>query len=163
MTLLDYLFLGIVGFSVLLSIWRGAVREVLALAAWVFAFFGAQVLAEPAAAYIPAGLEASSLRLLLGFIAVFVLILVLTSLVAATISRLLHAAGLGPVDRGLGAVFGFVRGMLAVLILVLLSGLTDMPRTTAWREAKLSAPLEAAAGGVKPFLPYELARRINFD
>jgi membrane protein required for colicin V production len=161
MTLLDYLVLGIVGFSVLLSVWRGAVREVLALAAWVFAFFAAQAFAAPAAAYIP--VETASIRLLAGFVAVFVLVLLLTSLIAATISRLLHAAGLGPVDRGLGAVFGFVRGMLVVLILVLLSGLTDVPRTSVWREAKLSAPLEAAAGGVKPFLPSELARRINFD
>jgi membrane protein required for colicin V production len=163
MTLLDYFVLGIVGFSVLLSVWRGAVREVLALGAWVFAFLAGQAYAEPASAYMPLVLEAPSIRLLGGFLCVFLVVLLLSSLLAATISKLLHAVGLGPVDRGLGAIFGFVRGMLVVLILVLLGGLTEVPRTSAWRDAKLSAPLEAAAGGVKPFLPYELARRITFD
>jgi membrane protein required for colicin V production len=163
MTLLDYIVLGIVGFSVLLSVWRGAIREVLALAAWLFAFLAGQAYAEPASAYMPLALEAPSIRLLAGFVCIFVVVLFLTSLLAATISKLLHAAGLGPVDRGLGAIFGFARGMLVVIILVLLGGLTEVPRTSAWREAKLSAPLEAAAGGVKPFLPYELARRISFD
>jgi membrane protein required for colicin V production len=163
MTLLDYAVLAVVGLSVVLSVWRGAVREVLALAAWILAFFAAQAYAGTVAAYLPASLDNEALRLLTGFLCVFLLVLVLMSLVAIAISTLLRSAGLGPVDRALGAIFGLARGILVVLILVLLSGLTALPRTPAWRDAMLSAPLEAAAVSVKAFLPYELARRISFD
>src|SRR5690606_6176244 len=103
------------------------------------------------------------LRLLTAFAAIFVVVLVLTALVAAAISKLLRSAGLGPLDRGLGAVFGLARGMLVVIILVLLGGLTTLPRSPSWRDAMLSAPLEAAAASVMPFLPHELARRISFE
>jgi membrane protein required for colicin V production len=163
MTAVDYVVIGIVALSVMISVWRGAVRELLALAAWILAFFAGQAYAGTVAAYLPASLENEALRLLAGFAGIFLLVLLLTSLVAVAISTLLRSAGLGPVDRGLGAIFGLARGMLVVIILVLLCGLTAFPRTPIWRDAMLSAPLEAAAASVVPLLPYELARRISFD
>ena len=42
MTIFDYAVLVIVGLSVLLSMMRGFVREILALASWVIAFFVAK-------------------------------------------------------------------------------------------------------------------------
>ncbi|MCC7083144.1 MAG: CvpA family protein [Burkholderiales bacterium] len=163
MTLVDYSVFAILGLSVLISVWRGAVREVLALGGWVLAFLAAQAYAGPVGTLLPASIESPGLRLLLSFAAVFLLILFLTTLVAVAISRLLHAAGLGSLDRGLGAIFGLARGILVVMILVLLCGLSDLPRTPVWRDAMLRAPLEAAAASVLPFLPYELARHIRFD
>jgi membrane protein required for colicin V production len=163
MTLVDYIVLAIVGLSVLISVWRGAVREVLALAAWILAFLAGQAYAPLAAVYMPAAIEHAPMRLLAGFVCIFLLVLVLTTLLAVAISRVLRSAGLGPLDRGLGAIFGCARGMLVVIILVLLCGLTTYPRTPSWRDAMLSPALEAAAASVKPFLPYELARRIDFD
>jgi membrane protein required for colicin V production len=163
MTVVDYAALAIVGLSALISVWRGAVREVLALAAWFAAFMAAQAYAPVAALYLPDSIENPALRLLAGFVCIFVLVLVLTTLVAAAISALVKSAGLGPLDRGLGAIFGVARGMLVVIILVLLCGLTTFPRTPPWRDAMLSPALEAAAVSVKPFLPYELARRIDYD
>jgi membrane protein required for colicin V production len=163
MTAFDYVVLGIVGLSIIISVWRGAVREVLALASWIAAFVAAQAYATPAAAYMPGALENPALRLLAGFVLVFVLVIALTTLAAYAISRLVRAAGLGPLDRALGAVFGFLRGILIVLTLVLLGGLTAAPRSPAWRDAMLSPPLEAFAAVVKSFLPGELARRIDYE
>jgi membrane protein required for colicin V production len=159
----DYAVLGIVGLSIIVSVWRGAVREVLALASWIIAFIAAQAYAPAAAAYLPAALENASLRLLAAFAGVFLSVFLLTTLTAIAISKLVRAAGLGPADRALGAIFGLVRGMLVVLTFVLLGGLTAAPRLPAWRDAMLSPPLEAAAGVVKDFLPVELARKISYE
>ena len=52
MTLFDYLVLGIVGASVLLGLWRGVVSELLALAAWVLAFFAARMFGTTVAAWL---------------------------------------------------------------------------------------------------------------
>ncbi len=163
MTAFDYAVLAIVGLSIVLSVWRGAVRELLALASWVIAFLAAQAYGPAVSGYLPAALAQPSLRVLAGFVIVFVAVLVLMTLAALLLSKLIRAAGLGPVDRALGAVFGFLRGMLVVLILVLLSGLTAAPRQPAWRDAMLSAPLEAAAMAVRSYLPDELSRRISYE
>lgn len=162
MTLFDLAVIAIIGLSVLLSVIRGLVREVLALAAWVVAFFAANMLAASVAPWMPQALSTEELRLLAAFLCVFFGVLIAMSVLAMLASRLVKNAGLGLEDRLLGAAFGLARGLLVVMILVLLAGLTSLPRQAVWRNAVLSDPLEGFAGTVKPWLPAELAQRITY-
>lgn len=70
MTVFDYLVLAIVAASLLLGMWRGVVGEIIALIAWVLAFFAARwwgaalghgftVIADPTYASLPAGWRCS--------------------------------------------------------------------------------------------------------
>ena len=61
-----------------------------------------------------------------------------------------------------GVLFGVVRGVLVVLMLVLLAGLTDLPKEAAWRNAWLSKPLEGAALLTKTWLPDKVAQRVHY-
>jgi membrane protein required for colicin V production len=163
MTAFDYAVLAIVAISAVLSVVRGLVREVLALLAWIFAFVAANLFAADLAAWLPAAIESAEMRLLAGFLGVFFAVLVAMSLVALGISRLVKKAGLGFEDRVLGALFGIARGGLIVMVLVLLAGLTSLPRQPAWRQAVLSPPLEALAVQVKELLPGPLSARIRYN
>ena len=162
MTWFDYAVLAIVGISVLLSIIHGFVRELLALASWIVAFLAAQNYAADVAPLLPAALTSGSLRLLAAFLATFLTVLLAMTLAANLLSRLFRRAGLGAVDRALGAVFGLVRGFAIVMVVVLLAGLTALPRQPVWRDAMLSAPLEALANSIKVWLPYDLSQHINY-
>ena len=42
MTVFDYIVIAVVAASVLLGIWRGVVGEIIALVAWILAFFAAR-------------------------------------------------------------------------------------------------------------------------
>jgi len=84
-------------------------------------------------------------------------------LVAKVVSGLVKSAGLAAEDRILGGVFGLARGALIVLVLVLLAGLTSLPKRPVWRDAVLSPPLEALALSVKIWLPGDLSRRISYN
>ena len=163
MTWVDYSVLAIIGISVLLSIIHGLVRELMALAAWIVAFITAQLYAGAVAPLLPAAISNPALRVLGAFLLVFLAVLIAMSLVAAIVSRLVRSAGLGGVDRLLGAVFGFVRGLAIVMVVVLLAGLTMLPRQPAWRHAVFSAPLEALANVIKVWLPYDFSRHVNYD
>jgi membrane protein required for colicin V production len=163
MTLFDIAVLVVVGLSVLLSVIRGLVREVLALSAWVVAFLAANVLSGQAARWMPEAIASEELRLLAAFLAIFVIVLLAVSTLALMASRLVKSAGLGLEDRLLGVVFGLARGLLVVMVVVLLAGLTTLPRQPVWRNAILSDPLEAFALDMKPWLPADLAKRISYD
>jgi len=163
MTVLDYVVIAILGLSILLSVIRGLVREVLALLAWVVAFLAANFFAGPLATLLPDGISSAEVRLLVGFGTAFVVVLLSMSLLAMFASRLVKSAGLGVEDRVLGSVFGLARGMLVVLVLVLLAGLTSLPKQPVWRDAVLSKPLELFAGRVKVWLPGGLSQRITYD
>jgi membrane protein required for colicin V production len=163
LTVFDYAVLLIVAVSVVLSLVRGFTREVLALAAWVIACIAASLLAGSLAPSLQGVIANESLRVLAAFIAVFVATLIAMSLIAVLVSRLIRSAGLGLEDRLLGGVFGLARGLLIVMVLVVLGGLTALPRQPVWTEAMLSPPLEALAVALKQWLPQAMSRYISYD
>jgi membrane protein required for colicin V production len=163
MTVFDYAVILIMGLSVALSVIRGAVREVLSLTAWVLAFWAAQSYTVEFSALLPDALSNPSLRLMTGFAVVFLTVLVVMSLIAILSSRLVKASGLSVADRTLGVIFGLARGFLMVLILVLLGGLTSLPRQPMWKNALFSPQLERVATSVKIWLPEGLSKRIDYQ
>jgi membrane protein required for colicin V production len=163
MTIFDYAVLIIIASSVLVSVVRGFTREALSLAGWLIAFLAANALSGVVSEWFAPLVKDASLRVLAAFIAVFVVTLILTSLTAMAVSRMLKNAGLGLEDRLLGGFFGFARGLLIVLVIVLAGGLTALPRQPAWSDAMLSPPLEAAAAALKPWLPQALSRYLSYD
>jgi membrane protein required for colicin V production len=162
MTAVDIITVAILGLSVALGVFRGLVREVLSLLGWVAAFLLANLLAPDAAKLLPQAMASEEVRLLVSFVVVFMVVLVVLSVLAILASKLVKVVGLGPADRAVGGVFGLGRGVLLVMILVLLAGLTALPRQATWREAALRGPLEACAGYAKAWLPSDLSRRINY-
>ncbi len=163
MTGFDYAVLAIVGVSVLLSIMRGFVREVLALISWVVAFIVARLYALELVPLLPEAIPNEELKMLAAFLIVFLTTLLLCSLLAIALSHIFKKVGLGWIDRGLGAVFGVLRGILVVCILVLLAGFTGFPRDPMWRNAMFAAPLEAVVLAQLSWLPADIAKHVKYD
>ena len=163
MTLFDHVVLTIIGFSVLTGLLRGLTREVIALAGWVVAFFVASTFSGDAAPLLAKQIPDDSWRVLAAFVAVFFATLIAMSVMALLVSKLVNSAGLGFEDRMLGGLFGFARGLLLVLVLVLVAGMTALPRQTVWKDAMLSAPLEKLALMAKQWLPQSWAKYISYN
>jgi membrane protein required for colicin V production len=164
MTAFDYVILGILACSVLLGFWRGVVGEIVALSAWVLAFFAARYFgSEAGEGLFSTMIGDAGLRALAGCALVFVLALALMALARMAVSGLIRALGLGLVDRFLGLFFGLARATLMILALVIVGGMTALPQQTWWAEASLAPPLETAVLALRPWLPEGLAQRIRFD
>lgn len=163
MTGFDYVVITIVLASVLLGVWRGVVGEIIALAAWVLAFFAAKWWGAEVAQLFFTGLIADpALRIVAAWVTVFVAVLILMALVRLAVRGLLKALGLSLSDRLLGIIFGLARGLIIVFVLVAVGGMTSVPKERWWREAYFSAPLETAVLAGMPWLPPEVSKRIRF-
>ena len=162
MTIFDLVVLIIFIVSVLLSIVRGIVRESLSLAGWVVAYMVAKIFAKDFVIVLPLSITDDSLRMVISYVAIFLAVLIVMSMVTMLASALIRTVGLGLVDRSLGALFGFARGLLVVLLLVLSAGLTTLPQEPFWKKALLSKPLETGVIMIVPWLPRGLTRRINY-
>lgn len=162
MTPFDYFVLAVMAISLLVGGTRGVVSEILALLAWVAAFIAARMWAVTVGNLLLAELPDPLWRQLAGFVAVFVGMLIAFALLRWMVTLMLKAAGLRPLDRMLGALFGVARGVLVLLVLVLLAGLTPLPQQQWWRQALFAPPLETGVLAVRPWLPPELAKRIQY-
>jgi membrane protein required for colicin V production len=163
MTGFDYVVLAVIGISVLLSIMRGFVREVLALISWVIAFVVAKLYAVEFAPLLPEVIPTEALKMLAAFLILFLTTLLLCSLLAIALSQIFKKVGLGWIDRGLGAIFGVLRGVLIVGTLTLLAGFTALPKDPIWRNAMFAAPLEAMVTAILPWLPADVAKHVKYD
>ncbi|WP_153110819.1 CvpA family protein [Propionivibrio limicola] len=162
MTAFDYVVIAIGVASVALGMWRGVVGEVLALVAWVLAFFAAKWWGDEIAGLFFSGINDPAIRMLVAWAAVFFGVLVLMGLLRLAIRGLLKAVGLGLSDRMLGIVFGAVRAMVIILALVAVGGMTSVPKEKWWSEAYFASPLETAVLAGRPWLPPEVSKQIRF-
>jgi membrane protein required for colicin V production len=162
LTAFDYLVLVILVASVVVSVLRGLVREILSLFAWLAAFFVAVHWAVDAAAILPVAITNPTVRFVIGFGLLLLGTLLVGGLVNMAICRLIAAAGLQLADRGLGGLFGLARGALIVMVLVILGGLTALPQQPFWRNALLAPLAETAVRTMKPMLPPQWAQHVNF-
>ncbi len=158
----DYGVLIVIGLSFAFGVLRGLMREMVSLAGWIAAFVLATAFSGLVASHMPESLG-PMLAGLLSFLLVFVAVLVAGSVTGIVLSMLVRAAGLGFVDRLLGAVFGAVRGLAIVLLAVLLAGLTPLPQEPFWRQSVLAGPFETAVLALKPYLPRGLAQRLKYQ
>jgi membrane protein required for colicin V production len=163
MTSFDYVVLVIIGLSVLISMMRGFVRELLSLGSWILAIFVAKLYTLQLAPLLPEALPSESIRFFAAFLILFLATLLICNLLAIALSKLFKRAGLGWFNRGLGAVFGLMRGLVIVCVLVLLAGFTSAPKDIRWRNAMFNAPLEAMVYKVLPWLPEDVAKHVKYD
>ena len=157
----DYGVLSVLGLSLLVGAFRGLMREMVSLAGWVGAFVLATVFSGIVAVHMPTSLG-PLFSGVLAFLLIFIGVLVASGLVGLVLSLLVRAAGLGFLDRMLGAVFGVLRGVVIILLVVLLAGLTPLPGEPFWKLAVLSGPFETAALALRPYLPEGVAQRLKF-
>jgi len=149
MTLFDLGVVAILVISIAISLLRGLSREMVSLAVWVGGF----ILATYFGGYV-AGLLPDKLQPLWSALIGWIINMALSSAV--------RASGLAPADRALGSLFGLVRGLLVVLVIVLLAGLTPLPRQPFWRDAFLSGPFETAALALRPHLPARMGQHLKY-
>ena len=161
MTWFDYGVIAIVALSVLLAVFRGVVREITALAGWAAALILSGLYAQELAHWLPVALS-PILKAVIAYLVIFLGVLLLFGLAGVLLAKLFRVAGLGITDRAVGALFGLVRGALIVFVVVMLAGLTSLPKEPFWREAMLSGPVETAVLAAKPMLPQDLAQRIRY-
>ena len=143
----------IIALSALLGWWRGFMYELFSLLGWIAAYIVARTSSDQALPYVPEAIGSESIRSATAFAALFVVTLVLSGIAAWLLSKLAKFAGLGGVDGKFGVMFGVLRGMLVVLALVWLAGLTRLPEQAWWKNAWTSKPLQQAALYLRDYLP----------
>ena len=133
----DWIIIGIISISTIVSLVRGFVKEALSLLSWVIAFIIARSFYTHLATLFEDFIGTPSLRLLAAFVLLFVVALIVGSLVNHLISAIVKSTGLSGTDRILGMVFGMIRGLILVVVIIALARLTPVKEDPWWSDAVL--------------------------
>ena len=134
---LDILLIGILSLSLIWGLFRGLVREVLALTSWVLAGWITWRYGVAMGDYLMAWLNSERLSYFAGLGVVFIGSLVVFTLISRVAYKQFRISGLTAMNRVLGAIFGIARGV--VVSTLLLFGAQFSPATEAdwYRDSEL--------------------------
>ena len=123
MAIVDIIILGVILLSCAFGAFRGLVKEALSLAFWIGAALLAMAFSDVAAARLTGVSSSPVVRQMVAFVLIFVFTTFAGGLISNLVSKLMSQAGLGGVDRALGALFGIIRGVVIVTVIVMLGTL----------------------------------------
>jgi len=149
----DYIILGVCAISILVGTIRGFVKEAFSLVVWAAAFLVAFQYSGALAMQLESHIELPSARTSLAFAGLFLAILLVGGLLTFLVGKLVEKTGLSGTDRLLGGVFGGARGLILVLGLMLVAGLTPVPQDPWWQQSRTIQSLMPLAEWSAQFLP----------
>jgi len=115
MNLVDLLVVAIVAISALLGLSRGLVRELLGLGSWAAAAYAAWRIGPSIMPMTEQAIGNPNIADPAAYAIAFVVLLIILSLLANLVGRLVQLSALGGLDRTLGLVFGIARGLLVLV------------------------------------------------
>ena len=159
----DITIICIILLSAVLSLFRGFVREVLSLVAWVVAFWAAMAFWGQVAVMLAPYIAIEFPRMVLSFLAILVGVLLVFGIINFIVGRLMASTGLSGPDRMLGALFGMLRGAAIVTVLVVLAGLTPLPGDPSWAQSRMLVGFQSAALLAIGQVPPEFGKHFSYS
>jgi len=159
----DYIIFAIIAISILVGAIRGFIKEAFSLAVWAAAFLVAFQYSGVLAQQLESHIELPSVRTALAFAGLFLSVLLIGGLLTFLVGKLVEKTGLSGTDRLLGGVFGGVRGLVLVLALILVAGLTPIPRDPWWQTSQTIQSLLPLAEWSSQYLPDYILEHLDLE
>ncbi len=158
MPITDILIAVAISISVFLGAYRGLVKEAISFVSLLVAIWAALYFGPGIGDISDSWFESKEAQKWFGRVVVFVGILTLGGLVGWGISKIVRLSLLGGIDRLLGALFGVVRGVLLVAVLILVGQFSEMDKNKWWKKSIVIPYLEVVAHWIEVMAPkgYEL-------
>jgi membrane protein required for colicin V production len=136
----DWAIIVVLGLSILLSLWRGFVREAVSLAGWIAAFVIANMFVGEMATFLQQWIANVTGRYVAAYALLFVGMLLVAGIVGKLSAQVIKVTGLTLLDRLLGTVFGLARGIIIVLVVVYVLRQLAPPQNLLWLDESQLMP-----------------------
>ncbi|MBL4660556.1 MAG: CvpA family protein [Alcanivoracaceae bacterium] len=162
MNWLDYVFIGIISLSVIVSLFRGLIKEVLSLLIWLGAFWVAYHFVDVGADSLINWIEVPSARHLIAFVALFLAALIIGGIINFIVGKLVKKTGLSGTDRFFGMFFGALRALIAIVAITFFIKATPLSEDPWWQQSKLAPKFSKISEWVRLNMPDEFSGYFTF-
>src|SRR3984957_9730529 len=155
----DWLLLAILAYSTIMAFVRGIIRELFSLGGLIAGILLASWNYNHVALLLQRLITTPATAQIVAFLFIVVAVMVLSAILGKLLNRTAHAIGLGFFDRLLGAIFGFARGCLFG-VAILMAVAAFLPHSTWTANSQLTPYFLAGAHAVSFVVPHELQQQI---
>ncbi len=131
--------------STIVGLLRGFVREAVSVVFWVVAIWAAWKFGPIVEPHLGGLLAEPKVSPWVGRLVILVLVLLVGWVVGLLLGQFTHSLGLGAMDRVLGVLFGIVRGMVLVGLMIIGGELLHLNHEEWWNRSTL-VPYGETAG-----------------
>ncbi|RCL00510.1 MAG: membrane protein required for colicin V production [Candidatus Tokpelaia sp. JSC085] len=163
MMTLDGLVILVTLLSAFLAMIRGFSRELLSLFSWILAGVFACLFYNPVLPLLEQYISNNTVALIATISLLFLVVLISLSIITMKMSDFILDSRIGALDRTLGFVFGMMRGLFILAIMVLfLNGLIKTTNHPSWiANAKTKPMLDTLGNQIWSLIPPNLLQQLN--
>ena len=159
----DYVILAVIGLSVLTGLFRGFVKELIALCVWIMAIWLAYTYSQQVEPWLQPYIQDKTVRIAVSFVAILLATIIVGGLINALLSFILRRSGLSGTDRVLGMGFGFVRGAFIVALMMAVVKMTSLPHEQYSSQSKLYTKFDPMVSWLSTYMPGVIQQVKGFD
>jgi membrane protein required for colicin V production len=130
--------------------------------AWVFAFFVAYYFSSSVAIFLPFEAE-FSIKYVGSFVLIFIFVLIVSSILIKFLSTFIHKIGLGASNIILGGLFGILRGVIVVYLLIFVIEKTSYAEEASWQQANSIVLIKLLVEKTFPYLPQDWVNNVKYE
>ena len=145
----DWLVLTALALSTGFGLWRGAVRTLFGLAAWVLGV----ICAPFVGGWLGDAFGLSTAPIWVLYIGAFMVVFVVIRFGGFLLLKGVRSIGLAGVDRAFGAALGVARAGLVVLVVAVVAHRLGFAQRMAWQQAQTRPLLDWMVATAQPWLP----------
>ena len=147
----DWVILGVVTASGIISLFRGFTKEFLSLFLWVFSFIAAISLEYLVSPFITGYIDNPEISKISAYVVIFVACIFIGGIVINMISKLIKWSGVSGFDKFLGVLFGMARGLIVIFVIFLLMP-AGLKNSELMGNSKISPFIEQIAPQIEAYI-----------
>lgn len=160
---IDYVIMGVVALSVITGLFRGFIKELIALCIWILAIWLAFKYSPALDPHLSPYIQDKTAKLIVAFVGILLSTVIVGGVCNALLSFVLRRSGLSSMDRLLGMGFGFVRGVFIVALVFAGIKMTSIPDKAYTENSSLYPILDPLVNQIHAYMPDLLKQAKAYD
>ncbi|MBK8816070.1 MAG: CvpA family protein [Methylococcaceae bacterium] len=141
---------------------RGYNQELFSLVVWIVVLAVGWCFSSDFAIFLTKVFATSSTRLVASFVSLALITLTLGWVINLLLSDNGKTTGLSIMERFGGILLGSFHGMIVAFVMVLIAGMTPLPKENWWHKSQFIPPMQTLATILRDNIPTKLAASINY-
>ena len=160
---IDFGIIGLLSSCLIIGLLKGLSQQTYALFSWLVAFLVSIFFSKDFSFFLKSTINEPTAKIAVAFVSLFLITLLFSGLISLLLRPLFKNSILTFTNRMGGMLLGIAQGALLITIVILLAGLSVLPKTQWWKQSKLIPPFQTVSIWICNNLHSELTQYVHYN